>query len=182
VPQSTQGAHNKVLTPAVGEEVDMTSLNPCSRLIRVAAIGCAVVAFGSVAYAQPGKDRGCSNATLNGDYAFDIEGVFVGAPTPLPLKGVALSQFDGTGNVTQVDHVVFNGTPPPVDWTPGAGWYQINPDCTGQMQIDIPGSPFSPVILRVSVGANGTHINTVVSKAGYVVSSTGTKVEQKNKD
>jgi len=34
------------------------------------------------------------------------------------------------------------------------------------------------VILRVSVGANGTHISTVVSKAGYVVSSTRTKVNQ----
>ena len=49
------------------------------------------------------------------------------------------------------------------------------------MVIEIPGSPFSPVTLRLSVGANGTHINTVVSKAGYVVSSTGTKVDQKNK-
>ena len=109
-------------------------------------------------------------------------GVFVDAPTPLPLRGVTVTQFDGAGNLTQVDHVVFNGMTPPVDWTPGTGWYQINADCTGQMQIEIPGSPFSPVVLRVSVGANGTHINTVVSKAGYVVSSTGTKVEQKDKD
>ena len=46
------------------------------------------------------------------------------------------------------------------------------------MEIDVPGSPFSPVILRLSVGANGSYINTVVSKAGYVVSSTGTKVNE----
>jgi len=168
----------------------MTCPNSWFDLIRVAAVGVAVATSGSVAHAQAGgqieskplQRQACSNATLKGAYAFDIVGVFVDAPTPLPLRGVALTQFDGAGNLTQVDHVVFNGTPPPVDWTPGAGWYQINPDCTGQMQIDIPGSPFSPVILRVSVGANGTHINTVVSKAGYVVSSTGTKVEQKNKD
>jgi hypothetical protein len=167
----------------------MTRLNSWSHLIRVAAIGCAVATCGSVAHAQTGgqsslgrgPDRACSNATLQGAYAFDVVGVFVDAPTPLPLRGVAVTQFDGTGNLTQVDHVVFNGTPPPVDWTPGTGWYQINADCTGQMQIDIPGSPFSPVILRLSVGANGTHINTVVSKPGFVVSSTGTKVEQKEK-
>jgi hypothetical protein len=168
----------------------MKCLNSWSHLIRVAAIGGAVAAFGSVAHAQTGgqsssqrvQDRACSNATLHGAYAFDVVGVFVDAPTPLPLRGVTVTQFDGIGNLTQVDHVVFNGTPPPVDWTPGTGWYQINADCTGEMQIDIPGSPFSPVILRLSVGGNGTHINTVVSKPGYVVSSTGTKVEQKNKD
>ena len=50
------------------------------------------------------------------------------------------------------------------------------------MELDIPGSPFTPVILRLSVGANGTHINTVVSKPGYVVSSTGTKVDQDKDD
>ena len=166
----------------------MPSLNSWSRLIRVAAVGCAIATLGSVAHAQPGgqsasapvKDRACSNATLHGAYAFDIVGVFVDAPTPLPLRGVAVTHFDGAGNLTQVDHVVFNGTPPPIDWTPGTGSYHINADCTGRVQIDIPGSPFSPVILRLSVGANGTHINTVVSKAGYVVSSTGTKVHQKN--
>ena len=139
-------------------------------------------------FSRAGPDRrtreppACSNATLQGGYAFDVVGVFVDAPTPLHLRGVAVTQFDGMGGLTQVDHVVFNGTPPPVDWTPGTGWYQINADCTGEMQIEIPGSPFSPVILRLSVGANGTHINTVVSKPGYVVSSTGTKVEQKPKD
>ena len=167
----------------------MTSLNSWSHLIRVAAVGCAVATSGSVAHAQtagqiaskPVQRQACSNATLKGAYAFDIVGVFVDAPTPLPLRGVAVTQFDGTGNLTQVDHVVFNGTPPPVDWTQGTGWYEINADCTGQMVIEIPGSPFSPVTLRLSVGANGTHINTVVSKAGYVVSSTGTKVDQKNK-
>lgn len=166
----------------------MTYPNSWSHLIRVAAVGFAVATSGSSAQAQAGgqieskrvQRPACSNATLKGAYAFDIEGVFVDAPTPLPLRGVAVTQFDGAGNLTQVDHVVFNGTPPPVDWTRGTGWYDINADCTGQMVIEIPGSPFSPVTLRLSVGANGTHINTVVSKAGYVVNSTGTKVDQKN--
>ena len=162
----------------------MTYLNSWTRVIRVASLGCALAATASVAHAQtggqPAKDRACSNATLQGAYAFDVVGVFVDAPTPLPLRGVTITQYDGEGGFTQVDHVVFNGTPPPVDWTPGTGTYHINADCTGEAQIIIPGSPFSPVILRMSVGANGTHINTVVSKAGYVVSSTGTKVDQKH--
>ena len=167
----------------------MTCSNSWSHRIGVAAVGVVVATSGSAAHAQAGgqieskplQRQACSNATLKGAYAFDIVGVFVDAPTPLPLRGVALTQFDGAGNLTQVDHVVFNGTPPPVDWTQGTGWYEINADCTGQAVIEIPGSPFSPVTLRLSVGANGTHINTVVSKAGYVVGSTGTKVDQKNK-
>ena len=128
------------------------------------------------------EERRCSNSTLEGAYAFTIEGVFVDAPSPLPLRGVALTRFDGRGHLTQVDHVVFNGAPPPVDWTPATGWYRVNADCTGEMELDIPGSPFTPVVLRLSVGANGSHINTVVSKPGYVVSGPGTKVDQGKDD
>ena len=151
-----------------------------------AVIGCALMASVPTAHAQGvGRDsslkeaeRGCSNATLRGAYAFDVDGAFVGAATPLLLKGVVMAQFDGRGNVTQVDHIVFNGAPPPEDWTPATGSYHLNADCTGEQELDIPGSAFSPVILRMSVSANGTRVNTVVSKPGYAVSSTGTKVNQ----
>ena len=160
----------------------MTHLKFSVQAIAGAVIGAALIASLPGVHAQDdGRDRserGCSNATLRGAYAFDIDGAFVGGPTPLLLKGVAMTRFDGRGNLTQVDHVVFNGAPPPEDWTPATGSYRLNADCTGEMEIDIPGSPFSPVILRVSVGANGALVNTVVSKPGYAVSSTGTKVNQ----
>jgi len=133
---------------------------------------------GDGASARHSDDGACSNRTLRGKYAFTIEGSFVDAPVALPLRGVAMTNFDGRGNLTQVDHVVFNGTPPPVDWTPATGTYSINSDCTGQAEIIIPGSPFSPVILRLVVGNNGNEIRTVVSKPGYVVTSTATKVDQ----
>jgi hypothetical protein len=164
----------------------MTSLKSWLCVTAGAAIGCGLMASVPTAQAQgaardssvKGAERRCSNATLRGAYAFAVDGAFVGAPTPLLLKGVAMTQFDGRGNVTQVDHIVFNGAPPPEDWTPATGSYHLNADCTGDMELEIPGSPFSPVILRLSVGANGTHINAVVSKPGYAVSSTGTKVNQ----
>lgn len=122
-------------------------------------------------------DSTCSNRTLRGNYAFHIEGAFVDAPTPLWLRGVAMTTFDGRGHLTQVDHVVFAGAVPPVDWTPATGTYRIKADCTGEAEIIIPGSPFSPVILRLVVGADGRRIETVVSKAGYVVSSSAVKVD-----
>jgi hypothetical protein len=146
---------------------------------------CGLIGSGASGLAQSGSasirqvdDEFCSNRTLRGKYAFAIEGVFVDAPVPLPLRGVALTHFDGQGNLTQVDHVVFNGTLPPIEWTPATGTYSVNRDCTGEAEIIIPGSPFSPVILRLVVGNNGTEIRTVVSKPGYVVTSTATKVDQ----
>ena len=102
--------------------------------------------------ARPADDQSCSNRTLRGDYAFHIEGAFVDAPTPLLLRGVAMTRFDGKGHLSQVDHVVFNGMVPPIDWTPATGTYRVNADCTGEAEIIIPGSPFSPVILRLVVG------------------------------
>ena len=68
-------------------------------------------------------DGSCSNRTLRGKYAFTIEGFFVDAPVPLPLRGIAMTQFDGRGHLTQVDHVVFNGMLPPVEWTAATGTY-----------------------------------------------------------
>lgn len=129
-------------------------------------------------FASAADDSRCSNRTLRGDYAFTIEGLFVDAPTPLPLRGVAMTHFDGKGKLSQVDHVVFNGTLPPVDWTPATGTYRINADCTGEAEIIIPGSPFSPVILRLVVGDDGDRIRTVVSKPGYAVTSTATRVKR----
>ena len=106
---------------------------------------------------------GCSNRTLKGNYGFAIEGlILAGGGVTVPLRGVALTNFDGKGNLTQVDHVVAGGTPPPTEWTPGSGPYTVNPDCTGTAQINIPGSPFSPVHLHFVVVRQGKEIHTVV--------------------
>jgi hypothetical protein len=156
-----------------------------SILAAATMIICGLIGSGASGLDQSGgasviqfDDGFCSNRTLRGKYAFTIEGLFVDTPVPLPLRGVAMTHFDGRGNLTQVDHVVFNGVLPPLEWTPATGTYSVNRDCTGEAEIIIPGSPFSPVILRLVVGNNGTEIRTVVSKPGYVVTSTATKVEQ----
>ena len=48
------------------------------------------------------KAHGCSDATLNGDYGFTISG-FQPNPdgTTSPVKGVAITHFDGAGKLTQ---------------------------------------------------------------------------------
>jgi hypothetical protein len=141
----------------------------------------ALLASGTPAMAEP-ADGPCSNRTLSGDYGFAIEGMVLAIPgvtlppgAALPLRGVAMTHFDGKGNLTQVDHVLVNGTPPPEQWTMGSGTYQVNPDCTGTAVINIPGNPLSPAKLYLVVVKQGKEIHTVVN--ANAVTSVGVKIE-----
>ncbi len=119
-------------------------------------------------------DGPCSNQTLQGDYGFAIEGQLLpGGFIVGPLRGVAMTHFDGEGNLSQVDHVVVNGTPPRIQWSPGSGTYTVNPDCTGTAQINENGRP--PVLLSLVVVRQGREIHTVVDNPNRAVTSVGIK-------
>jgi hypothetical protein len=83
------------------------------------------------------------------------------------VSGVAKTDFDGKGNLTQVDHVVHNGTVPVEDWRPAIGSYSINPDCTGWMtftpQPADPADAGPELKLYIVVLKSGNEIRTVVS-------------------
>ena len=141
-------------------------------------IVCGLLALGSSVRADADQDIKCTNRTLLGDYGFAIEGVG-GLPPVFALnaiRGVAMGHFDGKGIYTQVDHVVAGGNPPPVEWTFGSGPYTVNPDCTGTLTINIPGSPFSPVRTHFVVVRQGQEIRMVVD-SGSATTSIGIKVE-----
>ena len=114
----------------------------------------------------------CSDRTLRGDYAFAIDGMILTAPSALLVRGVAMTHFDGHGNLSQVDFVTLNGVAGGPDWRPATGTYEINPDCTGKAQILPAGAP--PLNLRLVVGDRGRQVWTVV--IGNATGSTGTKV------
>jgi hypothetical protein len=118
------------------------------------------------------SDAECSERTLRGDYAFVIDGTILTAPSPLLLRGVAMTHFDGHGNLSQVDFVTLNGAAGGPDWRPATGTYEINPDCTGKAQIIPAGAP--PLNLRLVVGDRGRQVWTVV--IGNATGSTGTRV------
>lgn len=142
---------------------------------------CAVLSIGSLAWAQAEDEGACSDRTLRGDYGFTVEGTLAlpggtllnGAG--LPLRGLALAHYDGKGNLTQVDHIVVNGMPPPVAWTPGTGTYRVNPDCTGVETIYSASSATGPVHLHFVVVRNGKEIHQVVD--ANAVTAIGIKVE-----
>ena len=131
-------------------------------MVTIAMIVCFVLA-GASAIAQSDTahsgDRRCSNRTLFGDYGSQIEGTILGPN--LPFRGLAMAHFDGKGNITQVDHIVFNGIPPAIEWTPGTGTYSVNPDCTGAAVINSP-SGQGPVNLHFVAVNHGKQINQVV--------------------
>jgi hypothetical protein len=94
------------------------------------AIAILALALANSAYAQ--VNYGCTTATLQGVFAFQITGqILAPAAVAGPVNGVALTTFDGLGNLTQVDHVVHNGVVPVEEWRPATGSYTVNSDCTG---------------------------------------------------
>lgn len=115
----------------------------------------------------------CTNKTLQGNYGFTLEGEILGPG--LQFRGVVMQHYDGKGNFTQVDHVVFSGVPPAEEWTPGSGTYTVNPNCTGSAVISVPGNPLSPINLHFVVVRQGKEIRQVVD--ANAVTAVGNKVE-----
>jgi hypothetical protein len=144
---------------------------------------CGALAFGPLAGAQSedglresqASGLQCSNRTLRGDYGFSIEGtILAGTPSAFLVRGVAMTHFDGHGNLSQLDFTTRNGAPLTPDWRPAAGTYDINPDCTGTAQIiQSDGTP--TVNLRLVVVDRGREVRTIV--VGNATGSVGIRVD-----
>jgi hypothetical protein len=125
----------------------------------VATAGVPAAAQGDGASVQGAR---CTDGSIRGDYAFAIDGtILAGTPNAFLLRGVAMTRFDGEGNLTQVDFTTRNGLPMSADWRPGTGTYAINADCTGTAEI-VPADGTPSVRLRLVVADHGREIRTVV--------------------
>jgi hypothetical protein len=138
---------------------------------------CALAVATAAVAEEDGARRGCSNATLRGQYGFTISGSRPSGPPPAPLEamiGIAITTFDGRGNLTQVDniHGGISGLNPD---RPGTGTYTIKEDCTGTMTLINQGAP--PLELRIVVVDKGREVRTaVMSPATVMVTSNGRKL------
>ena len=142
------------------------------------AAAIALPALSATARAQV-PDVGCSNATLKGPYALSIQGETLGIldsvgivhpfDSPILINGLAMQNFDGMGHFTQVDFAMQDGklrggspTPPAFQGNE-SGPYTVNPDCTGNFEIDTPtGSPKSIIKVVFVLANEGSQIHTVV--------------------
>jgi hypothetical protein len=156
-----------------------------SRFASPLMIVCGLLASGACAAAQSQaqqEDRhcSCSNRTLHGDYGSSVEGLILPqAGVALPIRGVVITHYDGDGNFTQADHIVFNGIPPAVEWTPGTGTYHVNADCTGTAHLATStGESINVVFVLVR---QGREIHAVVTAPfdgpSRTVTSVGIKIE-----
>ncbi len=114
-----------------------------------------------------GYGQTCNNKLIAGNYGFAIQGNKLAGQGPVgPQVGVAMTAFDGEGNLTQTDTVTVDGqVVADFTHTPATGTYTVNSDCTGTFTINFTdGRP--PVVANFVVVASGSEIDTVVTSAG----------------
>jgi hypothetical protein len=140
-----------------------------------AALGSALLLAAS-ALAQSTDNDSCTDATLKGDYAFKVSGQILPPGQPAVQRdGVAMTHFDGHGNLTQVDFIMSNGSPTagPTDPVTGfhigeTGSYSVFADCTGVAQIIFPAPPGTSsgavIDLMFVLSDRGRNIHTIVTK------------------
>jgi len=115
----------------------------------------------------------CSSETLKGDYAFRVSGEIFAGTSLIYRDGIALTSFDGSHLLTQVDYVLANGVPVagPTDangfHTDETGTYSVNENCTGQAEINFPTPPggTSGAVLKLFlvISDDGRQLNTIVT-------------------
>ena len=107
-----------------------------TKTLTIAAVTALVLGIGPNAKAE---DKGCSEATLKGTFAYTSTGVIVAAPIPSlvgPSAEVGTQYFDGRGGVTFTFNSSQNGNIGPGTAT---GTYKVNDDCTGTFTEALPG-------------------------------------------
>lgn len=122
-----------------------------------------------------GCRRNCSLRSLKGCFGFTVNGTIVAGPLAgAPIVGVALTNYDGAGGLTQVDTISLNGTLiTPITGRSSTGAYTVNTDCTGSFTINPPGLP--PIHTNFVLVDRGREIRTVVTDPGVAVTSIGKK-------
>ena len=145
-----------------------------------------VLVLGSSALGQSvGRQDGgmkCSLRTLSGDYGALIVGTeYLPNPPDQPIKvdlrTVSMGHYDGMGNYTGRDHVVFAGNPPEDEWRDSGGTYLVNSDCTGRLSI-IPAPGFPPIIVHFVIVNNGKEVQGVTNGSAITYSAHRVKVDQ----
>jgi hypothetical protein len=152
----------------------------------VSATACAVaVAVGGAQLVRAnGQDkdnhpdgRPCSAATIRGDYGIQIQGT---RPAPGGLTesvvGVVLRNYDGEGNISQIDNVKGSITGIVPD-RQGFGTYEVSPDCTGIARFQ----PGPGILLeeRLVIVDDGREIRTMVlAPAGVMVTGVHQRIHK----
>jgi hypothetical protein len=120
----------------------------------------------------------CSNATIQGTYAFTIHGkIFNPDGSILAVDGLAKTTFDGRGNLTQLDAVAINGNVAP-GWASNTGTYSVNPDCTGTFTVT--NGSQAPIHVQMIVAQSGNTIHDMVTDPNIATTAEAERVRVPN--
>ena len=118
-------------------------------------------------------DKGCSNATLKGTFAYTMTGFVLIPALAGPFAEVGTQTFDGKGATTAAATLSQNGN---IDQVTITGKYTVNPDCTGTFTLQV--SPFgitNRVFFVIHDGGTGFQGIETNPAPGGVITSVGRK-------
>lgn len=139
----------------------------------LAVVFATVLVLGNVPSAQAGENKECSNATLEGSFAYASTGFNTAAPAPVgPFAEVGTQYFDGKGATTGAATINANGIL--IYQLSIKGTYTVNPDCTGTFALEVTFPPASgvgtiPVPVFFAIGDDGAEIQALETGPGAVI-------------
>jgi hypothetical protein len=141
-----------------------------AKTFTMAAVTALVLGISPAAKAD---DKGCSNETLRGTFAYTSNGYITAPPAFAgPFAETGTQSFDGLGGTTAAVTSSQNGNILPLTIT---GTYKVNPDCTGTMTLQV-----SPIGVTVDVffviddGGNG--FQAIETDPGLVITRIGRRL------
>ncbi len=145
-------------------------LSTIAKTFTMAAVTALALGLSPAAKAQ---DRGCSNATMHGTFAYTSTGAIATPPEIAgPFAETGTQTFDGAGGTTAAVTLSQNGNIVPVTVT---GTYTVNSDCTGTMTLQV-----SPIAVTVHVlfviQDGGDGFQAIETDAGLVITRVGRKL------
>lgn len=141
-----------------------------TKAFTMAAIATLALAVSPMAKAQANK--GCSNASLQGTFAYSVTGAFVAAPAPLgPYAEVGAQTFDGNGSTSASGMSSTNGSISPAN---SAGTYTVNSDCTGTFTLQI--APGIAAHYFFVIANSGSEYHAVCLDPVAVITRLGTRL------
>ena len=141
-----------------------------AKVFAIAAVTTIAVGVAPMVSAQVNK--GCTNASVQGTFAYSVTGSFVAAPAPLgPYAEAGAQTFDGNGGTATAGMSNTNGNVMPATST---GTYSVNADCTGTFMLQI--APGIAAHYFFVIASNGAEYRAVCLDPVAVITRTGTRL------
>ena len=125
-----------------------------SLAIAIAATAAAAPAHADFPSSMNGtSSNGCSNKTVSGSYGAQL----AGSAGTHSFAEIGVFTTDGKGNITGHDIIDLDGATTTRD--PLTGTYQVYPDCTATVELDLPDKTTATFFGVVVLGGNEVELN-----------------------